>query len=334
MHILRESYRCLQVKILPHIQKRHRKLFTFGFYALTLQHFISLNSNARMTVAKRATAESKIYRLVSNKTMLTYFPVLLTHLKIVTSQDTLNVDFSSFCGFEVLTFAKQTVLGRAIPVYIAAITYPIENPGSQTIFILETVKEVVRILGFCPHFVFDRGFELPYLVSYLVRNHIRFTIRMRKDKHVLYEGKKIPLWNLPWFANNCIVHIYGETLRIVVSEKKQQMEEPWYLLTNDVCHTTDEIIAAYYFRFEIEETFRDVKHIFALKRFYRIKKKQTFLILLWFYILGIWIMWELPQTELFLVARTVQNKHKRFSVTRHYYEQLQLYKSYQLSLPL
>jgi len=299
-----------------------------------LNHFISLNSNARMTVVKRATAESKMYRLVSNKQILAYFPVLLAQLKMVKPHDTINVDFSSFCGFEVLTFAKQTNLGRAIPVHIAALTYPVTGPGSQTIFIIDTVKQLVKLLGFCPHLVFDRGFELPYLANYLVRNHIRFTIRMRKDKHIIYEGKDIPLRNLPWYEHDCAVGIYGRTLRIVVSEKKKDMEEPWYLLTNDERHVKEEIIASYYFRFEIEETFKDLKHISELKKFYRIKKKQTFLILLWFYILGIWLMWELPQTETFLATRTQQNKHKRLSVIRHYYEQLQLYKSYQLSLPL
>lgn len=334
MHILRESYRCLQVKILPHIPKRHKKLFVFGFSALTMNHFVSLNSNARMTVVNRATAESKMYRLVSNKKILTYFPILLTHLKIVIPTDTINIDFSSFCGFEVLTFAKQTSLGRAIPVFIDAITYPIADSGSQTIFIIKTVKKFVRLLGFCPHLVFDRGFELPYLASYLVRNHICFTIRMRKDKHVMYQKKNMPLRNLPWFENDCMGGIYGETLRIVVSEKKQGMQEPWYLLTNDFNSTKDKIVALYYFRFEIEETFKDLKHIFTLKRFYKITKKQTFLILLWFYILSIWLMWKIPETERFLSQRALQNKHKRLSLTRHYYEQLQLYKSYQLSLPL
>lgn len=334
MHILRESYRCLQVKILPHIPKRHKKLFAFGFSALTLNHFVSLNSNARMTVTNRATAESKMYRLVSNKKILLYFPVLVAHLKIVKPTDTINIDFSSFCGFEVLTFAKQTFLGRAIPVYIDAITYPVTDHGSQTTFIIETVKKFVKLLGFCPHLVFDRGFELPYLASYLVRNHIYFTIRMRKDKHVIYQERDLPLRNLPWFENDCLVTIYGELLRIVVSEKKQGMQEPWYLLTNDFNSTRDAIVARYYFRFEIEETFKDLKYIFTLKRFYRITKKQTFLILLWFYLLSIWLMWEIPETERFLCKRVSQNKHKRLSLTRHHYEQLQLYKSYQLSLPL
>lgn len=221
-----------------------------------------------------------------------------------------------------------------MPLYIAAITYPIENPGSQTQFIIKEVNQVAKLLTFPVHFVFDRGFELPYLASSLVENRVTFTIRMRKDKHVLYQLKDIPLRNIPWFENDVLVGIYGEILRIVRSDKKKGMAEPWFLLTNDMTSSRDKVIADYYFRFEIEETFKDLKHIYELNKFYRIQKKQTFLILLWFYILGLWLMWEIPQTQTFLAKRVSQNKHKRLSVTRHFYEQLQLFKSYQLSLSL
>lgn len=258
--------------------------------------------------------------------MLHYFPEIVSQLHLVNTSDIINIDFSSFCGFEVLTFAKQTQLGRAIPVYIAVITYPIDNPGSQTLFIINEVKKFRKLLGFAPHFVFDRGFELPYLAWYLVTNHVSFTIRMRKDKHVLYQGKDIPLRNLPWFADDCMVAIYGETLRIVVSEKKKTMEEPWYLLTNDFIKTRDQIVAFYYFRFEIEETFKDLKYIFTLKKFYRIKKKQTFIMLLWFYLLGIWLSWLTPQPNQYLTERIQKNPHKRLSITKYFFEQVQLTK--------
>lgn len=327
MDILAESHKFFQTNILSAINKKHNKLFSFGFFALTLNQFTSLNSNARMTISKRCTAETKIYRLVSNKNILTYFPKLLAQLSLVKPGDRINVDFSTFCGFQVLTFAKQTSLGRAIPVYIAAITYPIENPGSQTQFIIKEVNQLVKSLGFSVHFVFDRGFELPYLANSLVDNHINFTIRMRKDKHVIYAGKDIPLRNLPWFDNDVIIGIYGRQLRMVRSEKKKKMEEPWYLLTNDVKNPRDKVIADYYFRFEIEETFKDLKHVFELKSFYRIKKKQTFLILLWFYILGNWIMWLVTPVKRYLQTRLKENRHKRLSVTRFFFEQIYLTKN-------
>lgn len=149
----------------------------------------------------RKIAESKIYGLVCLKEMLTYFPLFVEKFGLVTKKDTVNVDFSTFGGFQVLTFAKQTHLGRALPLYFATITYPIEQTGSQTIFIEETIKEFVAILGFFPRMVFDRGFESPYLVPFLLENKIPFTMRFRKVKNILYHFKGIPLRNIPWFEH-------------------------------------------------------------------------------------------------------------------------------------
>ncbi len=324
MDILNQSYAFLQTKLLPHIFKKHQQQFSFGFEALTLSPFVSLNGNARMIIANRNTAESKVKRLVGNEKFLSYFPILLTQLSLVKPGDRINVDFSTFCGYQVLTFAKQTALGRAIPVYIAAITYPITDPGSQTQFIIAEVKKFIDLLGFSLHLVFDRGFELPHLARCLASLHISFAIRMKKDKHVNYMGKDIPLRHLPWFANDVIVGLYETQLRIVRSEKKKGMEEPWYLLTNDTKSTRDKVVANYYFRFEIEETFKDLKHIFELKSFYKIKKKQTFLILLWFYMLGIWTAFLI--TTDYLKQRVIQNKHKILSIVRYFFEQIQFAK--------
>jgi len=337
MSILNQTYSFLQTKILPHIFLKHQKQFFFGFEALTLCPFVSLNANARMTISNRNTAESKIKRLVKNEKFLTYFPLLLKQLSLIKSADRINIDFSTFCGFQVLTFAKQTSLGRAIPVYIAAITYPIEKEESQTQFIISEVKKFIKLVAVSVHLVFDRGFELPYLAYALVDGDISFTIRMKKDKHIVYCGKNLPLRKLPWFENDVEIGIYGKQLRIVVSEKKQRMEEPWYLLTNDFKSSKDKVIANYYFRFEIEETFKDLKHIFEMDKFYQIRKKQTFLILLWFFILGVWISFLIPQTIIFLAGRIKQNMHKRLSIVRNFFEQIQLekfsYMKIHLSIP-
>lgn len=327
MNILTQSHKFFQTQILPYVRDKHKKLFSFGFHALTLNPFISLNGNARIVLSRRCTAETKIFRLTTNANIPLYFSSIVRHLKLVKPNDRINVDFSSFCGFQVLTFAKQTYLGRAIPLHIAAITYPILCPGSQTQFIIREIKQFIKLIGIPVHLVFDRGFELPYLANSLAENHVNFTIRMKKDKHILYHEKDIPLRNLPWFENDVLVRIYGRRLRIIRSERKKNMDEPWYLLTNDIKDTRDNIVADYYFRFEIEETFKDLKHVFELNKFYKIKKKQTFLILLWFYILGFWIMWLLKSTEKYLQSRLNGNVHKRLSVTKYFFEQIYLIKN-------
>ena len=137
--------------------------------------------------------------------------------------------------------------------------------------------------------------------------------------------------NLPWFENDCMVEVYENTLlRVVVSEKLSERvdsegkEESWYLITNDYKASKEQIIAHYYFRFEIEETFKDLKHINDLASFYRIKKEQTFKILLWFCILAIWLSFLISGTRSYLVKRIRGKRHKMLSVTRYLQESIQL----------
>lgn len=333
MHIINQTIKFLNKNVFPIVSARHQNLFRFGVQALTLQRYTSLNSNARTVISNRKTAESNMFRLTQNKHIPHYFTTLVGELNLVKPTDTVNVDFSSFCGFEVLTFAKQTLQGRALPLYFALIRYPITDPGSQTTFIMEEIKKFTRLVGFYPKLVFDRGFESPYIISFLVEAGITFYLRMRKDKHVLYQLKDIPLRNLPWYEKDARVRIYEEKintrLRIVVSEKlserkdSQGKEEPWYILTNDLIASKERVIGRYYFRFEIEETFKDLKYINGLKKIFRIKRKLTFKILLWFCILTMWLAFLLEETKHYLTTRIRQKKHKMLSITRFFFESIQ-----------
>lgn len=327
MDIVPETVQFLHHKIYPHIPVRHKGLFAFGVQAFTLQGFTSLKANARTVIGNRSTAESKMYRLVTKAAVPMHFANLVLKLELVKPTDVINVDFSTFCGFQVLTFAKQTHLGRALPVYFAFITYPIEDEGSQTTFTMETIATFAKLLGFCPHLVFDRGFESPFLVPWLIEQQIPFTLRMRKDKYVTWLGNDLPLRNLPWHANDCLVTVYEHELRIVVSDKKKGMEEPWYILTNDTTVTRDHVISRYYFRFEIEETFKDLKHINQLKRFFPLRKHLTFTILLWFCMLTLWLSFLVAAMQTYLVDRLAEHAKERRCVTRYFFEQIQLAKT-------
>ncbi len=318
MNILLETVKLFNTRIIPEVKKRHRKLFSFGFQALSLQDFISLNSNARSIVSNRSTAESKIFRLVSNEEVGQYFSGIARSLELVKATDTVNVDFSSFCGFEVLTFARQTVLGRAVPLYFCPLTYPIIlDEKSQTLFTIREIKKFKQIFGFYPSFVFDRGFTLPLLVEFMVKEGITFYLRMKKDKYVVWRKKQVPLRCFPWWEDDAVVNVYNYDLRIVRSEQKG--DEPWYILTNDFTSNRDRIIAKYYFRFEIEETFKDLKHVGRLKKFF-IKKKLTLSILLWFLILSVWLSFLVAQMGCFITKRIKTNTHKRLSFIKQFFE--------------
>src|SRR5258708_7460580 len=172
MDIVEQTAMFVTTRILPSVKPQQLKLFSFGLQALSLTPYQSLGSNARHIIANTHTASSKIYRLVSNKTLLKNFQRMVTVSGLVTRNSFINVDFSTFCGFQALVFAVQTGKGRALPVWNNSLTYPIEQEGSQNIFVLEELKQFGGTLGFFPRFVFDRGFWIPCVMKFFLEHKI------------------------------------------------------------------------------------------------------------------------------------------------------------------
>jgi hypothetical protein len=76
----------------------------------------------------------------------------------------------------------------------------------------------------------------------------------------------------------------------------------------------------YYHRFEIEESFKDVKHIFELKRA-RLQKPLSLKFLCWFVSFGVGLLYRATRPT----KQQIQTGHpkKRVSWLRQAYEQLQ-----------
>ena len=115
------------------------------------------------------------------------------------------------------------------------------------------------------------------------------------------------------------VKLYGHNLRLIVSPpppKKQGflLKERWYILTNDFKSQRKEALIIYKHRFEIEETFKDLKHICKLKKFL-IKKNLTFKILLMFETLAFWIaFWCRKFTQPTLIQINPKKKRSYFKI--------------------
>lgn len=295
-----------------------------------------------MIIENSNTACSKVYRLVSKEKVLNYFPKLLTKLNLVKNSSLVNIDFSTFCGFETLAFGVQTNTGRAIPVRANCLTYPIQNPGSQNQFVISEIKRFGEALGFYPRFVFDRGFWIPDLIKFFVEEDITFYLRIKAGKQLEWSDnqenlKKISALRIGQSIKDTIIilnlkdHEYKNhqyKLRLIVSpppskvtqKGKKQNKERWYILTNDLTSTREKILDIYKHRFEIEETFKDLKHVCDLKKFF-IKKKLTFKILLMFACLAFWIAY-LCRRFTQLISTTGHPKKKR-SYFKVWWEEIQ-----------
>ena len=115
------------------------------------------------------------------------------------------------------------------------------------------------------------------------------------------------------------VAVYGASLRLVVSDHKDGMTEPWYLVTNDFLSSRNQIIDIYYHRFEIEEFFRDAKRLLGLEAVF-FKTERSLAIVLWFLILGTWCLWRL---EMKLDAIHERERQKmKLSRIRYLFERL------------
>lgn len=300
MSIVGQTRKFVMTRLLSGVKPKHKQLFSFGLQSLTLTPYESLGSNARLVIKNISTASSKIYRLVSNKTLVHGFPKLVSLNRLVQKTSLVNVDFSTFCGFETLCFAVQTGKGRSIPVWNACLTYPITFVGSQNLFVLEQIKAFGKTLGFYPRFVFDRGFWIPVVIKFLLKNNILFYLRIKQGQTLLWKEKEESqrAKTIGEHTKDTTIMLFGYTMRLITSPpplkqtnpKKKQNTERWYILTNDMETLREEILTIYRTRFEIEETFKDLKHIQKLKVL-RIKTKETFTILLWFATLAQWIAW-------------------------------------------
>jgi hypothetical protein len=141
---------------------------------------------------------------------------------------------------------------------------------------------------------------------------------MKAGRYVEFDGQKTRIQAL--VAKDATIRLYGLTLRVIRSSKDGKNDEPWYILTNDTTSSRTVIVRIYYHRFEIEETFKDMKHVFELKRT-RLNKPLSLKLLLWFVALGIALLYEVTRPSRQPAKYT--NPKKQTSWLRQAYEQLQ-----------
>jgi Transposase DDE domain len=331
MNIVGQTKKFVTTRLLSNILPKHKKLFAFGIQALTVTPYESLGSNARMVVENISTAASKMYRLVSNKKIVATFHRLVRESGLVTKTSLVNVDFSTFCGFQALCFGVQTGEGRALPVWNASLTYPIKFIGSQNLFVLDQIKLFGKTLEFYPRFVFDRGFWIPCVMRFLLQRKILFYLRIKQGQTLYWtaKGEKQLARTIGKHTKDATIELFGYKLRLVVSPpppkqtnpKKKQNTQRWYILTNDMDTPRVGVLKIYATRFEIEETFKDHKHIQKLKTL-RIKTIRTFTILLWFASIAQWLAWWIQADISKKNERQVHPKKKR-SFFRIFWEELQ-----------
>lgn len=330
----REFLQLLIVRIPPKVSR----LFLFGYDTLVAQDITSTRANARRAMCSWITAKSKMWRLLKNRHLASAFPSVLAQLTRVSARDVIAIDFSDFGhGRQVLMFARQTQRGRAVPVYFEILEYPIKK-GSQNLFVIDAIRHFFALSECAPILVFDRGFACPSIIHFLAQNQYQFIIRIKKRKFLCDALSAAPNAAELFEENDVHAHAYGEALRLIRSDDPKNGNDPWYLITNDTHSTRSEIIARYYHRFEIEEFFRDAKHILGFE-YLNFKTLQGLTTALWFALLSTWFFTQCALT--LSEAEETERLHWHVSRFRYVYEtfmrerlQARDQNSYTLFLPL
>jgi len=326
-------------QLIPGVPSRWRAQLSFGLQAYGLRAFQSASGNARMVVANAHTGLRKAERMFLNTAFTGQLGEVFDQLGLVKPTSYVNVDHSDMHGLTALVGAVQTRKGRALPCMVET-TYAHHIPAHEdaaphwkklraamqaarrqqtfTEHTVSSLQSLANRLGFWPRLVFDRGFGNQTIVTHLVGADATFYIRLKAGRYVEYDGETTEVKALS--DRDATVQIYGLTLRVVRSPKSRRAKEPWYILTNDFKSSRSKIIRIYYHRFEIEETFRDIKHIFEYKRS-RLIKPNNLKLILWFVSLGIALLYLVTKPT----KQTVHtgNPKKQTSWLRQAYEQLQ-----------
>jgi hypothetical protein len=326
-----------QNNLLPLVPKKWLQQFQFGLQAYGLKAFHSATGNARQVVANANTAAKKSERLLANTKLADQFGAVFDALNLVRPGSFVDVDHSDMNRLTALVAAVQTRKGRAIPCLVET-TYSDRLPGldskrstprtdalrkartevrkqqSFTGHYIDALQGFHDRLGFWPKLVFDRGFGNESLVTHLQAEGATFYIRLKAGRFVKLDGQQTEVRQLA--DKDTTISLFGLTLRVIRSPKSRRAKEPWYILTNDHQSSRTKVVRIYYHRFEIEETFRDMKHIWELKRT-RLNKPLSLKVILWLVSIGIAV--------LYLTTKPVKQTQpkKQISWLRQAYERLQ-----------
>ncbi len=319
MNILAQRV-CWCKEYCEHIPAKLHALFFFGFFTLAHERIASIRGNARCLIRNPDTAKSKAYRLLTNARLRYALPRLLPYTRLVDEHSVIAVDFSTFGIWQILTFALQTRKGRAIPVYFNITRYPIKK-DSQNRFVVETVESFVTLVGCRPLFVMDRGFACPSVIKHMAQQGHPFVVRVKGCKRFLNARGQLFAVRTTRIKDRNVRGYEEIPLRLVVSDTPDNGNEPWYLVTNDMRLARREIITRYYYRFEIEEFFKDAKWLQGLEQA-RFNRRESIETVLWFVCVGWWCMQRISET----LSPPFRHHKSLVSFLRYFFEQITLEK--------
>jgi hypothetical protein len=306
---LQKIHAHVQDLVTDHIPPRLRHRIICGIQAFSLQSFTSINANGRSLALNRKTGESRVYRALHDERTS---PLLLKTLLAWLPQEPrlyCSLDHSQFGSFCIAVLAVSVRKGRAIPIWCqvnvseAGLMKPLVKALQDLALLLPSHQKLVLVM--------DRWFCGKPLFEFIIGHEWYFICRTKYARRVQvpWENKSLPIGEISHFELPIAYH--GLSLRMVRSNLRPGMKEPepWFLLTNlpPAVATRRQIVRRYAQRFEIEETFKDLKWLQRLE-WQQIKKPTVIQTLLFFIFFGWWLTWQLYCEHKASLVRIVHKK--------------------------
>jgi hypothetical protein len=276
---------------------------------LSLSEFSSLNSADRSLSENKYTGENRMRRAIADVNLANGLQdTLITEVfSQLNGYVFCSLDHSQFGPFCIAVLAVSFRKGRAIPIWCqvnlseAALINPLLSALEQLFTRLPDINPELKLV-----LVMDRWFASFRLFNLFQEYGVFFIARTKSDKKI-----RLP-WDTSWqrtpileVSHEEIEVIYRQhTLRLIRStydedSRKKEDKEPWFLLTNlpkpskkggQDGFSRQQVLNRYKERFEIEESFKDIKWINRLE-WQQIKKPEHIRTLLLFVFFGKWLLW-------------------------------------------
>lgn len=247
------------------LPRAKRRRFRNGVAALTCHWFISLNAAGRHLAARPATGLSRVWRLSTDRQLAGNLQQALVDqlLESRSGRVWLNIDHTKVGDFTVCVIAIQTGRGRAIPFW-----FQINRGGSNAAIrpLLAALEQLAGRLqsypSLQPVLVADRWFGSSRMIDFCQTAGWGFVFRTKTDKIVDTPRGQMAIDDIA--AYDSPIDYRGHRLRLILSKLRPGMNQPWWLLTN-LQTGRQKLLDRYAARWEIESTFRDMKHIQGLR---------------------------------------------------------------------
>lgn len=298
MATLQKLNQVVQTLTTQYIPRAKARRFLSGVQAFALTAFSSLNSAGRLLAPNRSTGENRIRRTVTDHQLTGLVQTLLLSEALGGRSGRVycSLDHSQFGPFCIAVLAVSVRRGRAIPIWC-------QVSRSRGALIAPLLAALAGLLGRArvqaprlqPVLVMDRWFAGAKLFRLLARARVGFICRLKAGRKVAElpwadPGETIPVGEVSQLETTCACA--DQSVRLVRSTLRSGMGEPWFLLTNLPGEVSrQQVLHRYAERFEIEESFKDLKRVQRYE-WQQIRLPEVMRSVLLFTFLGWWLLWR------------------------------------------